>query len=541
MEPKPAITILKDARARPGAMDLGPAVGFEEIKSSLARGRIFDFLFRYEEASLFTRDLRALQKPFLSALLTRLVGRRRGHLKDETGRSEAIDGVLLSSMFARLVRDATRRRSFLSRLDAQIGRLEAELGGRTGRRACRLGGRPAYLRTDQVSGLIAGGSVAHTAGVLNHLGDFCGAPLFLTTDTLPLVDPKIETVLIRPSDDFSDFRELPALAFTDRFTNEAESSLVGKELALLYQRYSVGNFAGVKLARAHAVPLVLEYNGSEVWVGRNWGKRLKYEALTERIERLNLLAADVVVVVSRVLEQELHERGVEPEKILVNPNGVDPERYSPSSDGSQIRRRYGLDGKLVIGFIGTFGAWHGAEVLAEAFARLLAERPEMRARLRLLLVGDGPHMPRVREVLKALDATKETVLTGLVPQEEGPAHLAACDVLVAPHVPNPDGTRFFGSPTKLFEYMAMGKGIVASALEQIGEVLEHGRTAWLVRPADTAALREGLRALIDAPELRTELGRAARRQVAARYTWREHTRRIIDRCVENDAMELERG
>ena len=79
-------------------------------------------------------------------------------------------------------------------------------------------------------------------------------------------------------------------------------------------------------------------------------------------------------------------------------------------------------------------------------------------------------------------------------------------------MPNPDGTPFFGSPTKLFEYMAMGKGIVASDLEQIGEVLEHGRTAWLVPPGDVDALADGLRRLIDDPAL----ARDARRRGAAR-------------------------
>src|SRR4029453_6656090 len=104
------------------------------------------------------------------------------------------------------------------------------------------------------------------------------------------------------------------------------------------------------------------------------------------------------------------------------------------------------------------------------------------------------------------------IFTRLVPQEEGPAYLAACDVVVSPHVPNPDGTQFFGSPTKLFEYMAMGKGIVASNPAPIGEVLEHGRTAWPVPPNDGGALADGIRRLVTNPDLRTALGAAARHE-----------------------------
>jgi glycosyltransferase involved in cell wall biosynthesis len=101
-------------------------------------------------------------------------------------------------------------------------------------------------------------------------------------------------------------------------------------------------------------------------------------------------------------------------------------------------------------------------------------------------------------------------------------------VLCSPHVSNPDGTPFFGSPTKLFEYMAMGKGIIASDLEQIGDVLEHNRTAWLVQPGDIDGLAHGLGRLIDDAALRQALGTAAREEVVARYTWRAHTHRIIE-------------
>ena len=75
----------------------------------------------------------------------------------------------------------------------------------------------------------------------------------------------------------------------------------------------------------------------------------------------------------------------------------------------------------------------------------------------------------------------------------------------------------------------MGKGIIASDLEQIGEVLDHGRTAWLVRPGDVDALAHALRYLIDDPQLRGALGAAARHEAVTRYSWREHTRRTIER------------
>src|SRR5260370_10481034 len=114
-----------------------------------------------------------------------------------------------------------------------------------------------------------------------------------------------------------------------------------------------------------------------------------------------------------------------------------------------------------------------------------------------------------------------------IPHGSVRAHLDAANILVSPHVPMPGGTPFFGSPTKLFEYMAMGKAIVASALDQIADVLEHGRTALLVRPGDPSELAEAIQRLAADAQLRIELGRNAREIALARHTWRQNARRVL--------------
>jgi glycosyltransferase involved in cell wall biosynthesis len=390
-----------------------------------------------------------------------------------------------------------------------------------------LSAPPLYLRTDLIYGLRSGGSVGHIAGVLNHLAHFTGNPVMFTTDRIPTVREDLETHLLPPPPDFWDFAQMPALSYTEFCTQRILALWGDRKPAFVYQRYCLDNYAGVRVARALKIPFVLEYNGSELWISKNWGRGLKLEAVSERIERLNLAAADVVVVVSKPMREELVARGVAAEKILVNPNGVDPERYSPTVDGSAIRQKHGLQGKTVIGFIGTFGPWHGAEKLAQAFGQLLRAHPEYRETARLLLIGDGVKRPEVEAALEEYNARAQSILTGLVPQEEGPAYLAACDLLASPHVPNSDGTPFFGSPTKLFEYMAMGKGIVASDLDQIGEVLSHDQTAWMVEPGDSDALLQGLKTLLDDAALRERLGNAAREEALRHYTWQAHTARII--------------
>jgi glycosyltransferase involved in cell wall biosynthesis len=342
------------------------------------------------------------------------------------------------------------------------------------------------------------------------------------------VAPDVECHLIAPRDRFWNVPELTSLDYDSLFVREVMRRVPAAEVAFVYQRHSVNSRAGLRLATVWRRPLVIEYNGSEVWMSRHWGKPLRHEALSARIERLALGRADLVVAVSEAMRDELVGIGVDPARILINPNGVDPKRYAPDVDGSAVRDRYGLRDKLVIGFIGTFGPWHGAEVLADAFSRLVDRVPATRRDVRLLMIGDGPMVAETRRRLEEGRVSDLTVFTGRTRQEEGPAYLAAADILVSPHVPNADGTPFFGSPTKLFEYMAMGRAIVASDLYQIGDLLEHGRTAWLVSPGDADELAEGLRAVIEDAFLRHRLAVSARSEVVAKHTWRAHTRRIVE-------------
>ena len=384
------------------------------------------------------------------------------------------------------------------------------------------------MRTDLSFGIRAGGSVGHIAGVLNELANLGRAPILMTTAPVPTVKPAIEVHHVPVPERYWNFKELPAIALNDVFFDETLRALDDRTPSFVYQRYSLDNYAGLRLAHRLRVPFVLEYNGSEIWMSRHWGRPLVYEALATRIELLNVNGANLVVVVSRAMRDELVARGVDVNRVLVNPNAVDPDRYSPEVDGTRVRRRYQLEGRTVLGFISTFQAWHGSLVLARAFVALMTDWPEHRDSVRLLMIGSGAEAEEARRIIVAAGLGEFAQFTGLVAQEDGPEHLAACDILVSPHVPNADGSPFFGSPTKLFEYMAMGKGIVASNLDQIGEVLRHGSTAWLAPPGDVSALAAGLNLLVRDSDLRRSLGAAARLDVLANHTWCAHVRRMLE-------------
>jgi glycosyltransferase involved in cell wall biosynthesis len=351
--------------------------------------------------------------------------------------------------------------------------------------------------------------------------------------------------------------EVNLYRFQHRFAQQARGFCDDRDYAFLYHRLALGSYAGVAVSRAAGLPLVLEYNGPEAWAATHWGTPLRYAQLAKQAEAVSLAHAHLIVVVSEVLRDQLVERGVEPERITFHPNGIDPELFDPErydeAERLALRERYGIAADAVVAtFVGTFGDWHGADVLASAIRRLADEDAGWlrRHKVHFLLVGDGLKMPLVRDTLSGEACTPFYTLTGIVRQEDAPLHLAASDLFLSPHVPNPDGTPFFGSPTKLFEYMVMGRGIVASELNQIGEVLEGSprvsdgglerleqvpapeQCALLTTPGDVAELVRAIRFMVEHPKWRDAAGERARERALGQLTWRHHVTHVLEALEE---------
>lgn len=476
----------------------------------------------WDEVWIVVPTLRGVRKPLITMMVARLFARHEAYLVEPSGAKRTIRIASLLLAFLRFLGDFIALPYFLFRARFDIANL------RRPRTSVRLGkGSALYLRTDMVLGLRSGGSVGHIAGVLNNLATRDARPIFYSTSSIPTVADSVKSRLFELPLSMWNVTEGPQIASSRKFIRQIEKENTGSRFAFVYQRCSAYNYSALALATQMEIPLITEFNSSAVWVNRNWGSPLKFERLASAIEEVNLSRSDLIVVVSNALKDQLIDRGVPESRILVNPNGVDIEIYSPEIDGSRVRQRYGLESQVVLGFIGTFGRWHGAEVLAEAFGRLLSRHPQYVSKARLLMIGDGMTRPLVEKALDRYSVAAEAVLTGTVPQAEGPEYLAACDILVSPHVPNPDGSAFFGSPTKLYEYMAMGKGIVASDLGQIGETLVDHETAILVEPGNADALSGAMKLLIDDPKLREALGEAARKAAVANHTWARHVERTM--------------
>jgi len=385
-----------------------------------------------------------------------------------------------------------------------------------------------YLRTDNFRGLQQGGSFTHFRGIVTAFYQLGYQIHYLGSGIIEVPKINLAKTIINYHLKFN-LPEIPDIYYNWRFIPKALKIIKTKKPLFLYQRHSIFNICGAALSQLTGIPLVLEYNGSEPWIRQKWGGLLIFKRLCYFMENTALKKADLITVVSKPMKDELLKRKIPEEKILVNYNGVDTNEFNFKIDGSEIRKKYNLENKIVIGAVSTFGVWHGMPILSQAVKPIINKIQNTEYKIHFLFIGDGVERIKCENIIKESEMSEYVTFTGTVPFTEIPKYLAACDILVAPHIPNSDGTPFFGSPTKLFEYMAMGKGIVASNLDQIGEVLEDRKTALLVKPGDVTDLATGIIRLIQDKKLREELGRNARQKVINNYTWEENALRIINK------------
>jgi glycosyltransferase involved in cell wall biosynthesis/O-antigen/teichoic acid export membrane protein len=416
----------------------------------------------------------------------------------------------------------------------------------TRRRAAEPAYRRAGPRTRKRSGLYllatpASASVA--GGMTTHVSGFTGGAAaeghhldFITSAELPAIGPASQVHVVPLSRALGATRALfelwNSIIYTLGVVRIYRQRGRERGWEFIYQRYNRFNCAGVLLSTLTGLPLLLEYNGSEVWVGRNWDP-VGLMPLLKRLEHVNQRRADLIVVVSTEESRNLQALGVPADKIVVNPNAVDVGEFHPECGGAELRDELGLAGKIVVGFVGSFGPWHGTDVLAGAAILTGTD-----SGCHFLFVGAGDLRPKTESIIVKGNCGAIASFVGRIPHRSIPRYLDACDILVAPHVPTPDGNPYFGSPTKLFEYLAMARPVVASRLGQMSEILVDGETAVLVEPGDPAALADAILRLSKDEALRRRLGVNGRALVISGHTWQGNAARVfqaLDRLLDRQS------
>ena len=315
-------------------------------------------------------------------------------------------------------------------------------------------------------------------------------------------------------------RDLKSVIHNLWLEGEGLEILRGERPDFIYERYALFGWGGINLAAKLRIPHVLEINAPLCDQQEGYEKFVLTQ-LARKMEAEIFRASDALVVLSPWLRTWAISLGAQPSRVHLIPDAVSERVFAKQASGDDVRKRYGLEGKRTIGFVGSFQHWHDVPGLLETFQLLYRKDPD----LRLLLVGEGLERERCGRIARELGVSDTVVFTGSVPHEQVPQYVAAMDVATVPYAEMND---FYFSPMKLFEYMAAGRPTVAASLGQIAEVVDHGRDGWLYEPGNAQSLAQGIDTILYNPTLGADMGAAARAKVLANHTWRNVALQVID-------------
>lgn len=287
-----------------------------------------------------------------------------------------------------------------------------------------------------------------------------------------------------------------------------------KKYDFIYERYALLLWAGMISARRNKIPFILEVNyTAHTPLYRKRSKLLL--PLSRIIENYIYKKTDAIFVVSNYLKEQLVGMGVSEKKIYLTPNAVEDELFSQNISGIEIRNKFDLKDLFVIGFVGGFYPWHGLPFLLQAVKNLGKDN------LCLLLVGDGPMKEELKKIAVELNIRARLTFCGFVESKTLPAYIMAMDICVMPDSNN------YGSPMKIFEYMAMGKPVVAPRLGPIEEVIEDGKNGLLFDQGDINGITSCLNRLINDRELYDNISLNAKEKIFKNHLWKHNAEQII--------------
>jgi glycosyltransferase involved in cell wall biosynthesis len=285
---------------------------------------------------------------------------------------------------------------------------------------------------------------------------------------------------------------------------------------VIYERFSLFLFAGVWMRSLSGVPLLLEVN-APLYEERARNDGLRLHRLGRWAQSLLWNRVNHVLPVTGVLAQIVSDYGVPRSRITVIPNGIDPDRFSAVPDMDTAKAALGMPSRLVIGFTGFIRGWNAVHRLIDFVALHHA-----RFDLHILVVGDGPARDSLQDHARARGVADRLTIAGIVARDDVARYIAAFDIAVLP------GLTPYSSPLKLFEYMQLGRAIVAPDTENIREILTNGRDALLFDAAQDGSLEDSLVRLCGDLALRARLGNAARQTITTKsLTWNRNAERVV--------------
>jgi PEP-CTERM/exosortase A-associated glycosyltransferase len=275
--------------------------------------------------------------------------------------------------------------------------------------------------------------------------------------------------------------------------------------------------AALRAGRKHGIPVVYEVRA--FWedaavdhgTSKEWGMRYR---LTRELETHAFKRVDAVTTICEGLRRDIVARGIPEQKVTVIPNAVDIEKFSVGGAGdATLRQQLGLAGHRVIGFIGSFYAYEGLDLLLQAFPSILKAAPDVH----MLLVGGGPQDDRLKHLAAGLGIQDKVIFTGRVPHDQVQRYYDLVDILAYPR--HSMRLTELVTPLKPLEAMAQGRLLVASDVGGHKELIQDGKTGVLFKSEDPLALAGAVLRLLGEEPRWPELRAAARQFVENERNW----------------------
>ena len=279
----------------------------------------------------------------------------------------------------------------------------------------------------------------------------------------------------------------------------------------IYDRYITFNAGAVLAGLASRVPVCLEVNAPlALERSQETDEQLVFRKTAFLIERWVSAHASRTIVVSTPLKNYLEAVGVPAGKCLVMPNGVDPDHFYPRAKDGDLSDRLGIaNDDFVVGFTGVLRPWHGLDLLVSAFAKLVKRG----SKIFLLIVGDGPFLDPLERMIRDLGVERRVGITGRIPHDMVPTHVALFDVAVSPRA------TFYASPMKVMEYMALGKPVVVPHTANFLDFIDVGVSGLTFEKGNADSLENAIESLCKLPAICSELGLRGREKVENRLNW----------------------
>lgn len=307
---------------------------------------------------------------------------------------------------------------------------------------------------------------------------------------------------------------------------ERIASILDDKVKLIDAHSSVLNgLAGLQVAQKYKVPFMYEvralWEDAAVDQGKTKERSLRYN-LTRKIETDVLQKADKVTVICEGLKKDILTRGINEDKIVVIPNGVDTANFKPMPKSEELMDKYGLKNCVVFGFIGTFFEFEGLPLLLKAAKKIIAKNKEAR----FLLVGGGREEESLKRLAQELDIESHVIFPGRIRHEEIQKYYSVIDILVYPRVSK--RITELVTPLKPLESMALAKVVIGSDVGGIKELIQEGYNGFLFKAGDVDDLVDKCLYIMHNRSLAEKIGQQAREYVVRERNWLNICRRYLD-------------